>query len=202
MNITHSPFVIKFSKFISNFFNPLVSMVIYFYFFSKKELSKSEAWAYFIPVLLFTLLPTIVWLVWNVKTGRYTNLDVSDRKQRKSLYFFLAFCVIAYLVYYYIVHHQMDINMLFIFILLLIMQLSNYFIKSSMHTAFNVFVASMFFAIDWKWGLAWFFLAILVGITRIILKRHTVKEVLMGILIASLVSFVYLYTQIQIQIQH
>ena len=62
-----------------------------------------------------------------------------------------------------------------------------------MHTAFNVFVAALFFAFDVKMGIIWLGIAILVGITRIILKRHTVKEVFMGAGIAILVSFLYLY---------
>jgi membrane-associated phospholipid phosphatase len=42
-------------------------------------------------------------------------------------------------------------------------------------------------------------IASLVGITRIILKRHTVKEVFMGAGIAFMVSFIYLYCNIQFQ---
>lgn len=68
-----------------------------------------------------------------------------------------------------------------------------------MHTAFNVFVAALFFAINWKMGLLWLGIASLVGVTRIILKRHTVKEVFMGAGIAIVVSFIYLYCNIQFQ---
>ncbi len=62
-----------------------------------------------------------------------------------------------------------------------------------MHTAFNVFVAALFFAFDIKIGCVWLGIAIVVGITRVILKRHTLKEVFMGAGIAFLVSFIYLY---------
>ncbi|HQD45325.1 MAG TPA: phosphatase PAP2 family protein, partial [Kaistella sp.] len=71
-----------------------------------------------------------------------------------------------------------------------------YFIKSSMHTAFNVFVAALFFAKSPVLGIFWLGIAVLVGITRIILKRHTVKEVFMGAIIAGVVSFIYLYANI------
>jgi membrane-associated phospholipid phosphatase len=87
--------------------------------------------------------------------------------------------------------------MLFILILLLALQISNYFIKSSMHTAFNIFVATLFFNIETYMGIIWLFIAGLVGITRIILKRHTTKEVILGAFIAFLVSFLYLYCNIQ-----
>ena len=79
------------------------------------------------------------------------------------------------------------------------MQVSNYFIKSSMHTAFNIFVAALFFSINPYIGLIWLGIAILVGFTRIILKRHTIGEVVAGAIIASFISFIYLYANIQYQ---
>ncbi|ROH94366.1 ABC transporter permease [Chryseobacterium cucumeris] len=189
----------KISKVISDFFNPLVSLIIFFIYMSIREYSLKYSVLYFLPVLLMIIIPVVIWLVWNVKTGRYTNMDVSNRVQRKTLYIFIAVCVIAYLLFNYIRNGYIDFVMLFILVLLFALQISNLFIKSSMHTAFNVFVAALFFSLNWKMGFAWLGIAILVGITRIILKRHTVKEVFMGAGIAFLVSFIYLYCNIQFQ---
>ena len=189
----------KISKVISDFFNPLVSLIIFFVYMSTREYSLQESLLYFVPVLLMIIAPVIIWLVWNVKTGRYTNMDVSNRVQRKTLYVFIAACVMIYLIYNYIKNGYIDLVMLFILILLFALQVSNFFIKSSMHTAFNIFVAALFFGLNWAMGLAWLGIAILVGITRIILKRHTVKEVFMGAGIAFMVSFIYLYCNIQFQ---
>ncbi|RLJ32348.1 hypothetical protein CLU97_1800 [Chryseobacterium sp. 7] len=189
----------KVSKVISDFFNPLVSLIIFFVYMSIRKYSLQDSILYFLPILLMVIVPVVIWLIWNVKTGRYTNMDVSNRVQRKTLYIFIAVCVIAYLAFNYIKNGYIDLVMLFILVLLFALQISNLFIKSSMHTAFNVFVAALFFTLDWKMGLAWLGIAILVGITRIILKRHTVKEVFMGAGIAFLVSFIYLYCNIQFQ---
>jgi len=189
----------KISRVISDFFNPLVSLILFFVYMSIREYSLKDSMLYFIPILLMIIVPIIIWLVWNVKTGRYTNMDVSNRVQRKTLYIFIAVCVIAYLILNYIRNGYIDLVMLFILILLFALQISNLFIKSSMHTAFNIFVAALFFSLDWKIGLVWLGIAILVGITRVILKRHTVKEVFMGAGIAFMVSFIYLYCNIQFQ---
>lgn len=189
----------KISKVISDFFNPLVSLIIFFVYMSVREYTFKDSMLYFLPILLMIIIPVIIWLVWNVKTGRYTNMDVSNRVQRKTLYIFIAVCVIAYLILHYIKTGYIDLVMLFILVLLFALQISNLFIKSSMHTAFNIFVAALFFSLNWKMGLAWLGIAILVGITRIILKRHTVQEVFMGAGIAFLVSFIYLYCNIQFQ---
>ncbi|KUJ55424.1 phosphatase PAP2 family protein [Chryseobacterium aquaticum] len=190
------------SRIISDFFNPLVSLFIYFVYFSIQNYTFKEASTHFLPILLITILPVIIWIVWNVKTGRYTNMDVSNRVQRKSLYIFIAVCIVSYLAFNYIKNGFIDFVMLFILILLFALQFSNLYIKSSMHTAFNVFVAALFFAFDVKIGFVWLAIAILVGITRVILKRHTIKEVFMGAGIAFLVSFIYLYCNIQFQQQN
>ncbi|MGE8431672.1 phosphatase PAP2 family protein [Chryseobacterium joostei] len=189
----------KTSKVISDFFNPLISLIIFFVYMSIREYTAKESFLYFLPVLLMIIIPVVVWLVWNVKTGRYTNMDVSNRVQRKTLYIFIAACVITYLAFNYIKNGYIDLVMLFILILLFSLQVSNFFIKSSMHTSFNIFVAALFFTLDWKMGLIWLGIAILVGVTRVILKRHTVKEVFMGAGIAFVVSFIYLYCNIQFQ---
>ncbi|MDN3693443.1 phosphatase PAP2 family protein [Chryseobacterium tructae] len=189
----------KVSRVISDFFNPLVSLIIFFVYMSMREYTFKESLLYFLPLLLMIIAPVVIWLVWNVKTGRYTNMDVSNRVQRKTLYVFIAACVIIYLIFNYVRNGYIDLVMLFILILLFALQISNLFIKSSMHTAFNIFVAALFFTLDWKMGLIWLGIASLVGLTRIILKRHTVKEVFMGAGIAFMVSFIYLYCNIQFQ---
>ncbi|KQT35459.1 ABC transporter permease [Chryseobacterium sp. Leaf405] len=187
------------SKVISNFFNPLVSLLLFYIYLSIRQYSFKDSLSYFLPILLMIMIPVIVWLIWNVKTGRYTNMDVSNRMQRKSLYIFIGVCVVSYLGFNYFKNGIIDFVMLFILILLFAMQISNFYIKSSMHTSFNIFVAALFFNLSTGMGIIWLGIATLVGITRVILKRHTLMEVLMGAGIAFMVSFIYLYCNIQFQ---
>ena len=197
---TQNSFVIKISKIISNFFNPLTSFFLFYLYFSLKNFTREEAISNFLPIFFIILLPISLWIFWNVKKGNYTNMDVSNRNQRKSLYFFIAAAILVYLIYEYFVNNHLnhlDFIMLFISILLILMQISNYYIKSSMHTAFNVFVSALFFVENITLGIVWILLSIVVGITRIILKRHTPKEVLMGFSIATFVSLMYIYVMIQ-----
>ena len=91
-------------------------------------------------------------------------------------------------------HHQREMGGS-----LILMQISNLFIKSSMHTSLNIFAAALFFSLSPTLGFIWLIIAIIVGITRVILKRHTPKEVIMGAFLGSLVSFFYLYVFIQNQ---
>ncbi len=199
MKENQPPLLHKISKIISDFFNPLLSLFLFFIYMSFIKYSLKNSVLYFLPILLIIIVPIVAWLVWNVQTGRYTNMDVSNRIQRKSLYVFIATCVVFYIAFNYFKNGYVDLVMLFILILLFALQISNFYIKSSMHTAFNVFVAALFFALNPIMGWVWLAIAILVGITRIILKRHTPKEVFMGAGIAFMVSFLYLYCNIQFQ---
>ena len=63
-----------------------------------------------------------------------------------------------------------------------------------MHTALNLFVAALFLSQNVTLGILWIFITILVGFSRIILKKHTTKEVLMGFLLSAIVSLAFLYT--------
>lgn len=198
MPASKNDFILKLSRIFSDFFNPLTSLFLYYLYFSVRNFTAKEAAANFLPILLILIIPIIGWIVWNVKKGKYTNMDVSNRNQRKSLYFFIAAVIAVYLCYDYFVNDIIDFVMLFITVLLIFMQISNYFIKSSMHTAFNVFVSALFFVQNMKIGIIWLGISVLVGITRIVLKRHTPKEVAAGFAIALSVSFMYIYVMIRI----
>lgn len=189
--------LIKISKFISALFNPMNSLILYFVLHSFQRLSLKEALENFLSILLIIVVPISSWIFYNVKTKKYTDTDVSDRKQRISLYFFITGAIIAYLTFIYFRYGIIDFVLLFLLLLLIVLQISNYFIKSSMHTALNVFVAALMFTLNPIYGIIWLILTVAVACSRIILKRHTLAEVLSGAVIASIVSFIYLYTPIQ-----
>ena len=184
--------ILSISRFISNFFNPLVSLVIYFFYYSYINYTWEQATKKFLPILILLIIPVGLWIYRNVKRGNYTNMDVSNRKQRHSLYVFIILATLVFLVADYFIHKEIDWTVLMLCILLIIMQISNFFIKSSMHTSLNIYVAALFFAINPPIGIFWFFLAVLIGITRVVLKRHTTGEVLAGGIISILVSLAYL----------
>lgn len=189
--------LIKISHYISAIFNPINSLFCFFVIFSLQNNTLKESIQNFLPILFITIVPISGWIFWNVKNKRYTDADVSDRKQRKSLYVFMISALAVYLLYLYLRFNQIDWIILFLGILILLMQISNYFIKSSMHTAINLFAAALFFTISPLYGLIWLGITIVVGVSRIILKRHSPLEVLSGTIISIFVSFIYLYVHIQ-----
>lgn len=194
-----SPLIIRLSKFISNFFNPLTSLILFLIYKNYRINDLNQAVKEIFPILLLIVIPLITWIYWNVKKGNYSNMDVSNRRQRNSLYIIIDILIAVYLLVYFLMNDRIDFTMFFLLILLILMQISNLFIKSSMHTSLNIFAAALFFSLSPMVGFIWLIIAIIVGITRIILKRHTPKEVIMGAFLGSLVSFFYLYVFIQNQ---
>lgn len=184
--------LITISKIISNFFNPFVSLLIYFWYYSSENYNRAEAWGRFLPIILILVIPVIAWIAYNVRTGRYTNMDVSNRKQRNSLYIIIVVLSAIYLFYEYYFQDIFEVSIFLLVMLLILMQISNFYIKSSMHTALNIYVAALFFKINPYLGVSWFILAIIIGITRVILKRHSISEVLAGAILAIFVAIIYI----------
>ena len=193
-----SPFLIKFSNIISNVLNPLFSLLIFFAFYSYYNSNGDFNIINFLLPIVIVIIPIFGWIFWNVKKGNYTNMDVSNRKQRNSLYLFNFFIISIYIaaLFYTKQYFHYILIILFLLVLLVVMFISNFFIKSSMHTSFNIFVSALFFTLHPIYGFVWLFLTILVAISRVILKRHTVKEVIMGFIVITFISFVYLYFDI------
>ncbi len=183
----------KVSSFISNFFNPIFSLIFYFVLYSAYNSSLEEALARFAGLLLLAIVPVTGWIIWNVKRGSYTNMDVSDQRQRRSLYPIIAAALLLYLFVTYFQTQNVDTPVVWLLVLLLLLQASNYFVKSSMHTALNVYTSALMFEVKWYWGLIWLIVTFLVAISRLILQRHSVKEVLSGAGIATAISVLYLF---------
>lgn len=190
-------FLEKCASTISNIFNPIVSLLSFLIYDCIIHPNSSESIKRFVSVFIFIIIPTIIWIAWNVKRGKYKDADVSNRKQRMGLYFFIEVCIFLYLFSEYFFFNHYDISMIFLMLLLITLHISNYFIKSSMHTAFNILAAALFFWKDTKLGILWICIAIIVGISRIILKRHTWSEIISGSVIAVIISALYLFYNIQ-----
>lgn len=98
----------------------------------------------------------------------------------------------VYLLQAYILGPAPDPQLLAIMSLFVLMQISNYWIKSSMHTAFNMLVSIILWHFYPMAGLVWFLVTVLVGASRIYLKKHTYAEVISGLSIALVAGIFYL----------
>jgi membrane-associated phospholipid phosphatase len=186
----------KISKIISVVFNPIFSLLIFYTYSQYQNPENFSFTKSLLPILLGIILPIFLWIYFGVKKKKYTDSDVSNQKQRNSLYYFIISILTIYQIWEFWIMDRFDIAISCLLLLFIVMMISNFFVKSSMHTAFNLFVAALFFSKNITIGVLWLFITILVAITRIILKRHSTKEIIWGSCIALTISFLYLYLSI------
>src|ERR1035437_9867325 len=134
----------------------------------------------------------ILWMYLKAKNGTYTNFDVSNKTQRKSLFLFAVPLLIVVTVILFVTHQSKNlcISVLFALILLVISQIVNFFIKSSLHVSFNIYLASLIFTQNYKIGIVVLLYTALISWSRVKLGRHTLKEVLVGLFIGIVISVI------------
>jgi len=143
-------------------------------------------------LLLSTLVPTAVLLLSGVRSGRWSDSDVSVRKERQRFFpwavpFSLAGVVVMYLIHApaFIIRGGGITLALF-----LISWIINSFLKLSLHALFAFYCATILFRIGAVWGTFALLLAILVAWSRLFLRRHTAVELIVGIALGLLGGFI------------
>jgi len=142
-------------------------------------------------------LPLCLRMYFKSKNGTYTNFDVSDRVQRKTLFTFIIPILIVVTIISFITSpaSNFSISVLFGTILVIISQFTNLFIKSSLHVSLNIYLAALAMTADLRIGIAILLLTGLIAWSRIALRRHTRKEVVFGGLIGLIISTTMLYIE-------
>ena len=143
-------------------------------------------------LLLTTLVPTAVVLVAGVRSGRWSDSDVSVRKERQRFFpwavpFSLAGVIVLRLIHApgYIVGGAFVTLALFVAAWIV-----NCWLKLSLHALFAFYCATILFQIGILWGAIGLLLAILVAWARLFLRRHTPLELIAGIMLGLVGGFV------------
>src|SRR5438477_6399470 len=126
-------------------------------------------------LLLSTLVPTAILLLSGVRSGRWSDADVSVRKERQRFFpwaipFSLAGVIAMWWLQApsYIIRGGMVTLGLF-----LVSCLANFRLKLSLHALFAFYCAIILFRIGLMWGAIALMLAVLVAWSRLFLRRHT-----------------------------
>ncbi|MBB5286327.1 membrane-associated phospholipid phosphatase [Rhabdobacter roseus] len=142
-------------------------------------------------VMVCVILPLSIKMYKGSKRGTYTNFDISDKAQRQSWYIFVLFLLLIITVIFFITNQSQVVkwNALFFFLLLLISKFLNYYIKSSLHVSLNIFLTFLIIPISLMLGIIFLFFIFFISWSRIVLKRHTEKEVIYGWIVGLLIGF-------------
>lgn len=135
-------------------------------------------------------VPLAISMYLKSRNGTYTNFDVSDRMQRNTLFYFAVPLLIIACIILYATGQPRRIWMSagFGLILVFVSQIVNHYIKSSLHVSLNIFLSFLVLPVNIFAGILLLILTILTGWSRIVLKRHTLREVITGAVIGLAVS--------------
>lgn len=139
---------------------------------------------------LFVVVSVLI--VAGVKAGRFNDFDVSERERRPGFYL-LIIAGAAALAYSLRADPQAVSACLSAGALLVVCGVVNRWTKASLHTAFGLYAAGFWAAWSLAAGLAALPLAAAVAWSRLHLRRHSLKEVLVGAALGVLAAVALLW---------
>jgi hypothetical protein len=175
----------KSAKIISILGHPLLFGIAYVVFMSFNNLERKTAFLVSSLVIFLVALP-IIWNNWKkMRSGEYTNFDVSDRKQRMGFYPFAISLFTLLLLSFWFLGFPNEVirQTLVFFVMILIMALVNLKIKASMHAGIAFYIVMNIFGFGFLPGIIILIFALAVTWSRLEMKRHDFKELLIGALI-------------------
>ncbi len=146
------------------------------------RLANRAGFSILLALLVAVVLPTVLLLFRGVRSGRWSDADVSIRTERARFYppaILISGFGLATLL---LLHAPAFISRgAFVTLgLLAIAALLNLGIKLSLHALFAFYCAFILFRVHWIAGVVGFVLAFLVFWSRIYLGRHAIGEMLLG----------------------
>jgi membrane-associated phospholipid phosphatase len=170
------------AKCISFFGHPLLTIPLFvtITMFATEDIGKAALVTFLIVGCIF--VPLIAWLYVKSKNGTTTNFDVSDRKQRKSVFVFIlpVLMLVTIILYYTGQSKTVCLSLFFGLVITFVSQLVNLRIKSSLHVSMTIYLAFLIMPLNYIAGIVVLLLSVLIGWSRMVLARHTLKEVLWG----------------------
>jgi hypothetical protein len=184
--------IFSIARFISFLFNPVFVFVFVPFLILFKSTNNLQNALYWTGYTVFFLVFITLFILYGVKKKIFTDIDVSKREQRPLLFFTSIILAIFYLAGLFILHGPF---LLFIIAFGVIMgifvaSIINTRIKASIHVAT---ISSLIVGLALAYGGGYFLLLLfipLVAWSRIIIKRHTVSETIVGGILGILLSLV------------
>lgn len=184
--------MILFAKFVSLLFNPIVFFLIMpFLVVYRQTQSGTYAlkWQIFSSIFLF--LGLVLFIIGRIK-GAFSDEDVSKREERYKFYILLYILGFAYFliaIFLKGVFFPLSIITFGIILGILVFNFVNRFIKASIHVAVSVaFVITIGFLYGWIYLLLTLWIVPLIFWARIVSKRHTVKEAIIGAILGLIIT--------------
>lgn len=122
-----------------------------------------------------------IWSFRQTYRGTYSNFDISQQEQRRSFYPVLLLLLgLATGVLFWQQAGLFRYGLLAAWLLLLTCYAVNFWLKISLHAALSFFLACVVLHLYSTWGVLALLLAAVVAASRLVLRRHTLPELVAG----------------------
>lgn len=177
--------LIRLATIISVVGHPLLTASLCTIFLTYRHGSGGKAFLLSGLLLGGVILPVSLQTYRKVKQGHYTNFDVSDRKQRYQLYptLLILLSLVTGIAFATAQPRPVCYGFVAASLLIAMSYAVNFFSKASLHTSVSFFLACILLPVNLFLGGVMVIFAFLIALSRLILKRHTVTELIAGALI-------------------
>ncbi len=177
--------IIYLASWISALGHPFIISTAVILFISFRTLEIKFALTSLLLFLVIFIFPVVLFIRHKIRKEVYQDFDISEQKGREKFYHLAIPLMIALssLFYFWEPLRILALGTILATGLVTLSYLANFFLKSSLHTAFNFYFGIVFLSWHFPLGMALCVFAIIVACTRLLLKRHTFPEIVTGFLI-------------------
>ncbi len=178
------------ARVISYILNPILVLIVVPSLLVYKSTNDPEYTLSWTAYSFVFLLIITTFMLYGVRKGIFSDLDVSKREERPLLFLVSIILSAIYMLGLLILHGPKILLLTIIGIIvgILLVSVINRHIKASIHVAT---LSALIFAVAIVYGGYYFLLLLLipiVGWARVTVKRHTVSETIVGGILGSLLS--------------
>ncbi|MFM7015282.1 MAG: hypothetical protein ACKOX3_03040 [Bacteroidota bacterium] len=170
------------ARIISILFHPLVVIIAFSAIYIKEmygaELANMVMWL----IGIIAIIPIVIYNSVQLVRGKITNFDLSNQVERNKTYPMLL-TILLLLVLSGVYYDLPDQIIYALFVYSLMITVFYFFrnkLKISLHASTSFFLTSMMLFVFFNAGMIAFVISILISASRIVLKRHTLTEVIVG----------------------
>jgi hypothetical protein len=173
--------------------HPLLTFPVFVVLVSFRSFEVEKASLISFVAIVGVIVPVTIRNYLKARRGEYTNFDVSNREERKGFYPLPVILIALALLVFYFTDQPPDViaGTLLSLLLMITAGLINLKIKCSLHAAASVFLSFLLLKVWFYAGVVMFAFTIFICISRFILKRHSVVEIIAGLVVGSVFGSVY-----------
>ena len=186
---------VRFARIVSNILAPVtisLPFVVLVAFYHARDQLAAIVYAFI--TLFFLSIGPLIYVVIGVRTGKLSDLDVSHRSERAGPFLFGIISTSIGLLVLSLVHGPKDLQTALILtaISAVILMVTTLWWKISIHASTMAGAATMLTVLYGMALLPSFLLLVLVSWSRVVLRRHTVAQVVAGSLLSIVLSLAVL----------